>query len=64
MVAEGEYLLDWIIEPLAGILEAITGWEHEKAVKWVKGFVYLGLLGLVLAVGWKLYRWIFPKKKD
>lgn len=64
MAEEGEYLLDWMIEPLAGLLEALTGWDHEKAVKWVKGIVYLGLLVFALIVGLKIYRWIFPKKKE
>lgn len=63
-MAEGVYALDWIIEPIASLLETLTGWDHEKAVKWVKGIVYGGLsLGLII-VGLKIYYWIRPKKKD
>lgn len=63
-MAEGVYALDWIIEPIASLLESLTGWDHEKAVKWVKGIVYGSLsLGLII-VGLKIYYWICPKKKD
>lgn len=63
-MAEERYFLDWLIEPLAGIIEALTGMEHETAVMWTKGFTYLVLLVLAIAIGWKTYRWIFPKKKE
>ena len=55
-MAEERYFLDWLIEPLAGIIEALTGMEHEKAVMWTKGFTYLGLMGLAVAIGWRIYR--------
>ena len=64
MAEEGAYLLDWIIEPLASLFETLVGWDHETAVKWVKGIVYGGLAFGVLVVGLKTYYWILPREKD
>ena len=58
---EGAYLLDWIIEPLASLLETLTGWDHEKAVKWVKGIVYGGFAFGALILVLKIYWWISGK---
>jgi len=51
------YFLDWLIEPIADMLESFIGWEHEKAVSTIKAIVYLVLIAVVVVTVLKIYWW-------
>lgn len=57
MAEENGYFLDFVIEPLAGILKAF-GVAEEKALKYAKTFVYgvLTIGGIVFVL--KIYRFV------
>jgi len=52
------YLLSWLIEPLAQMLESLLDWEHAKAVAWVKLFVYGSLTVGGTYIAYRTYRWV------
>lgn len=56
--ANSTYLLSWIIEPLAELLESLLDWDHTKAVTWVKLLVYGSLTTVGVYTVYRLYQWL------
>jgi len=52
------YLLSWVIEPLAQMLESLLDWDHAKAVMWVKLLVYGSLTALIAYLVYSGYHWL------